>query len=101
MPVMNFFHQPIVYCILGAVAVQLLSIIDACRHSANERPDYRSLRFYVKFLASVLVAAIVGYIYFENADAYDRIVYFHTGASAPLLIRSLSASMPLVVKPKE
>lgn len=98
---MIIFHQPIVCCILGAVAVELLSVIDACRNPVNERPDFKSLRFYTKFVASVLIAGIVGYIYFEDAGTYNRIVYFHTGASAPLLIRSLAASMPAVVRPKE
>jgi hypothetical protein len=98
---MIVFNPPIDCCILGAIAVQLLQAIDASRRRLSQRPDYASGRFYVRFLSSVCIAAIVGYIYFENADAYDRIVYFHTGASAPLLIRSLSASMPLVVKPKE
>lgn len=98
---MIVFNPPIVCCVLGAVAVQLLQVADAGRRRTSKRPDYASGRFYIRFFSSVIIAGIVGYIYFEGADAYNRIVYFHTGASAPLLIRSLAASMPAVVRPKE
>lgn len=93
------FQPHIICCVLGALAVQLLQVIEASKLPTNRKPDYTSLEYYVTTLFSILIAGIVGYIYFDGTNAYGKIVYFHTGASAPLLIRTLATTLPAAMKP--
>jgi amino acid transporter len=86
---------------LGAIAVQLLRIIEESKRPAKKRPDYKSIGYYVTVVASIVIAVIVGVIYFDGEPiSHNRIVYFHTGASSPFLIRSLSNTLPAIISPK-
>lgn len=98
---MSFLQTPIICCILGTIAVQLLQFIEAAKLPASQRPDYKSWEYYFTVLCSIIIAGIVGYIYFDGKDTYGKIVYFHTGASSPLLIRTLATALPAAMKPKE
>jgi len=67
---------------LGAIAVQLLEMAETSKSEPSQKLNYRSVKFYISIIASIVIAAIVGYIYFENQHTYNRIVYFHMGASS-------------------
>jgi hypothetical protein len=98
---MTFLQSPVGCCMLGAVAVQLLRITEESKRPAKKRPDYKSIEYYVTAVASIVIAVIVGFIYFDGEHtSYNRIVYFHTGASSPFLIRSLSKTVPTIINPK-
>ncbi|PWV50722.1 hypothetical protein C7475_104352 [Chitinophaga sp. S165] len=98
---MAFFQSPIYYCMLGAIALQLLRIIEESKRPSKKRPDYRSIKYYVTATASIAIAVIVGVVYFDGEPvSHNRIVYFHTGASAPFLVRSLSNTLPAIISSK-
>jgi len=80
---------------LGAIAVQLLEVIESAKIDYPKKPTYKSTGFYILTVASIIMATIVGYIYFDDQHTYNRIVYFHTGASAPLLVRTISSKLQL------
>ncbi|SDE92333.1 hypothetical protein SAMN04488121_101185 [Chitinophaga filiformis] len=85
---------------LGAIAVQLLEIVETSKIDYPKKPTYKSIEFYILTVASILMDTIVGYIYFDNQHTYNRIVYFHTGASAPLIVRMISNKLPAAVNAK-
>lgn len=98
---MSFIETPIYCCMLGAFALQLLQIVEASRLPATKKPDYKSWEYYIAFAASIIIAGIIGYIYFGEQHTYNRVVYFHTGASSPLLMRTLASTIPEVVKQRK
>lgn len=97
---MAFLQSPIYCCMLGAIAVQLLKIIESSKSPTYRKLNYKSLELYSSAIASIVIAIIVGYIYFDDVHTYNRIVYFHTGASSPMLVRTISRRLPTVVNDK-
>lgn len=97
---MTFFQSPIYCCMLGAIAVQLAEIIETLKVDSPQNPNYKSIKFYVSAVASIVVAAIVGFICFNDGHTYSRIVCFHTGISSLLLVRVLSNKLPAAVNTK-
>ena len=91
---MTFLQSPIYCCMLGAIAVQLFEIVKSSKSPTRRKQNYQSIKFYVSAIASIIIAVIVGFIYFDDVHPCNRIVYFHTGASSPLLIRTLSGKLP-------
>jgi hypothetical protein len=98
---MLIFQPPIICCVLGAISVQFIQFIEAANLPRKRKPDYRSFQFYMTVLFSLAIAGIVGYIYFDGDVAHSKIVYFHTGVSAPLLVKKLYARIPAAVRLKE
>lgn len=85
------------YCILGAFAVLLLKFIEDSGLPAEKRPNYLSPLYYFRGLVLLLMAGILGYVYFANEPIFsNRLIYFHTGASAPLIIKTLKSSLPSI-----
>ncbi|SHM12352.1 hypothetical protein SAMN05216311_101649 [Chitinophaga sp. CF418] len=82
---------------LGAIAVRLLEIAETSKLDVPQKSNYVSIKFYISAIASIVIAVIVGYIYFDDQHTYNRIVYFHTGATSPLLVRTLSSKLSAAV----
>lgn len=89
------FPISIQYCILGALAVLLVKFIDDSRLKPGKRPDYLSPLYYLRCVLWLLLAGLLGYVYFANEPIFsNRLIYFHTGASAQLIVRKLKESLP-------
>lgn len=89
------FSISVHYCILGAMAVLIVQFIDDSKRKPGKRPDYRSSLYYIRGALGLLLAGILGYIYFQDEPIiHNRSIYLHTGASAPLIIRTLKRSLP-------
>jgi len=97
---MTFLQSPIYCCMLGAIAVQLLKIVESSKLPTHQKLNYKSFELYSSTIASIVIAVIVGHIYFDDVHSYNRIVYFHTGASSPMLVRTISRGLPAVVNNK-
>jgi hypothetical protein len=91
---------PIVYCLLGAIAVQIVKFIDDSRLPPDKRPHYLSPLYYIRGILVLLVAVILGYVYSESQPIGNRIIYFHTGACAPLIIRAFVNTLPTNMLPE-
>ena len=94
---MTFLQSPIFCCMLGPIAVQLAEIVDTSKIDSPQNPNYKSIKFYVSAVASIGIAAIVGFVCFNDERTYSRIVCFHTGISSLFLVRLLSSKLPAVV----
>lgn len=90
--------QPVGISILGGVAVQVLYIIDGLKAPMDRRPDYKSVSYYLGIFFNILLSGILGYVYFDENQHLNKIVYFHIGLSAPLILRTLATTIPEVVR---
>jgi hypothetical protein len=94
---MNIVADPVIISTLGGCAVQLLYILDGLNAPKDRSPDFKSVSYYFGILLNLALSAILGYVYFDEMENFNKIVYFHIGASAPLILRTLATSVPEVV----
>jgi hypothetical protein len=90
--------EPVLIATLGGAAVQLLYIIDGVNAPKDRRPDFASLSYYIGIIGNIALSAILGYVYFDETQKLNKIVYFHIGLSAPLILRTLATTIPEVVR---
>ena len=90
--------QPVGIAILGGIAVQLLYIIDGLKAPMDRRPDFKSISYYLGIFFNIFLSAILGFVYFDENQHLNKIVYFHIGLSAPLILRTLATTLPEVVR---
>lgn len=90
--------EPVFISMLGGFAVQLLYLIDGLNAPKDRRPDFRSISYYLGILCNIAISGILGYVYFDEKQLLNKIVYFHIGLSAPLILRTLATTIPEVVR---
>lgn len=83
------------YCMSGALAVLMLRFMDESKLKPDDRPDYRSPLYYLRGIMGILLAGLLGYIYFIDEPIFrSKLIYFHTGAATPLIVRTLQNRLP-------
>lgn len=92
--------EPVIISTLGGVAVQLLYVLDGLNAPKDRSPDFKSVSYYFGIVVNLALSAILGYVYFDDIEKFNRIVYFHIGASAPLILRTLATTVPEVLRRK-
>ncbi|HWY36560.1 MAG TPA: hypothetical protein VNX68_18095 [Nitrosopumilaceae archaeon] len=90
--------EPVFISGLGGVSVQMLYLIDGMKAPKDRRPDFRSPLYYLGILCNIALSVILGYVYFDADQKLNKIVYFHIGLSAPLILRTLATTIPEVVR---
>ncbi len=93
--------EPVLISGLGGAAVQLLYLIDGMKAPKDRQPDFRSFLYYLSILFNIALSVILGYVYFDSDQKLNKIVYFHIGLSAPLILRTLATTIPEVVRPPQ
>lgn len=89
----------ILYCMSGALGALVIKFIDDSRLKPEDRPNYRSLLYYIRGVGWLFLAGLIGLIYFGNEPIFsNKSIYFHTGASAPMLVKALRDSIPAHIK---
>ena len=90
--------ESVYLCLLGGGTLQILNLIDGLSAPPDRRPDFKSVSYYLVIVFNLLLSCILGYVYFEGTQQLNKIVYFHVGLSAPLILRSLATSVPEIVR---
>jgi len=90
--------QPVGIALLGGLAMQLLYVIEGFKAPKDRRPDYFSFTYYLGIVFNIILSGILGYVYFDDQQQMNKIVYFHIGLSAPLILRTLATTLPEVVR---
>ena len=93
--------EPVIISALGGLSVQLLYVIDGLNAPKDRRADFQALSYYIGILGNIVLSIILGYVYFDEQQKLNRIVYFHIGLSAPLILRTLATTIPEVVRAAE
>ena len=90
--------ESVYLCLLGGGTLQILNLIDGLSAPPDRRPDFKSVSYYLVIVFNLALSCILGYVYFEGTQQLNKIVYFHVGLSAPLILRSLATSVPEIVR---
>ena len=89
---------PVIYTALGGGAIQILAVIDGINAPKDRKPDFKAISYYIALLLNISLSVILGLVYFDETTKFAKIVYFHVGASAPLILRTLATTVPEIVR---
>ena len=93
----SIFTEGVILSALGGLAYPLLTLLERINQPKAKKIDLKDISFYVSVFIYVFLASVVGYIYFNDKVDFgvnDRLLAFHVGITAPLLIRTLATSLP-------
>ena len=90
--------ESVYLCLLGGGTLKLLNVVDALSAPPDRRPDFKSVAYYLVIVINLVLSGILGYVYFDDTQKLNKVVYFHVGISAPLILRSLATSVPEIVR---
>ncbi|NQX85094.1 MAG: hypothetical protein HRT67_04200 [Flavobacteriaceae bacterium] len=93
----TIFTEGVILSALGGLAYPLLTLLERIQQPNAKKIDLKDLSLYVSIVIYVFLASIIGYIYFHGKADFqvnDRLLAFHVGITAPLLIRTLATALP-------
>lgn len=83
----------------GGLAIQLLSLLELPNLPKNRRPDFKDFIYWLPFIINPFLGGLIGYAYFNHQQEVNSLLAIHIGASAPLILRTMSMIIPAGVKP--
>lgn len=93
----SIFTEGVILSALGGLAYPLLTLLERIQQPNANKIDLKDVSFYVSIIIYVFLASIIGYIYFHDKLGFavnDRLLAFHVGITAPLLVRTLATALP-------
>ena len=79
----------------GALAGQLLLLLEQIKLPANQRPDYKKFIYYCPYIINPAIGAFLVFVYaISENNSMTPLLSLHIGASASLIIRTMAASIP-------
>ena len=89
------------YAACGGLAANLLPILDLRTVKPEERPDLRSILYWLPFVIVPLLGAGLAAAYIQSGVGLQPIVAINVGITAPLILRAMASSPPtLQIPPK-
>lgn len=96
---MSIFTEGVILSALGGLTYPLLTLLERIKQPSAVRIDFKDFTFYITVLIYVFMGSVIGYIYFNDKVDFgvnDRLLAFHVGITAPLIIRSLTTTLPKI-----
>jgi hypothetical protein len=90
--------EAIILSALGGLCLQLLNLLELNKIPKSRRPDFKDFAYYIPYIVSPLFGALIGYAYFDDQEHVNKLLAIHIGASAPLILRSMSQVLPAGIK---
>lgn len=79
---------------LGGLAVQLLTLVEVRNLPKSRRPDFKDFVYWLPFVINPFFGGLIGYAYFNHQPEVNSLLAIHIGASAPLVVRTMSTVIP-------
>lgn len=90
---------PVVLAVIGGVVIDVLNLIELQHVPKEQRPDFRSVLYWLPYLAWPFLGGLLGFLYTSPAAPLGKVVAFQVGLSAPLILRTMANTIP--VKPPQ
>jgi hypothetical protein len=78
------------FAILGALAIQLLGLMNLSRIPKNERPDFKDIIYWVPFLIHPTLGGGLAYAYVASGHTLAPLVAINVGITAPLVLKTIA-----------
>lgn len=85
---------PVILAALGSFVANLLNLLELPHIPKERRPDLRDPLYWVAFVVWPILGGIVGYLYNDTASPLGKLVAFHLGISAPLILKTMANVLP-------
>jgi hypothetical protein len=87
-------QPPVIFAAFGALAMQLLSLLEIRNIPKTKRPDFKDFFYWLPFIVSPLIGGGLALAYIYPNDALKPLVAINVGVSAPLILRSMAILNP-------
>lgn len=87
-------NDAIFFAIFGALAFQLLTIIELRNVPKWQRPDFHDPIYWLPFIISPIIGGLMALAYIYPNSSLDPIVAINVGVSAPLILKSMANLNP-------
>ena len=84
------------FAAFGGLCVNLLGLVELRLVAKAKRPDFTDLLYWVPFVVWPVVAAGLALAYVLSGNQLTPILSMNVGASAPLILRSMAQTAPLL-----
>lgn len=78
----------------GGLAMSILGLVELQTVPRDRWPDFRSVLYWVPFVALPLLGLGLAYVYLRSGVELKPLMAANVGASAPLLVRALASTVP-------
>ncbi len=88
------YHESVVFAAFGALAIQLLILVELRNIKKAERPDFKDFFYWLPFIVGPIIGGGLAYAYICSGDTLKPLVAINIGVSAPLILRSMATINP-------
>ena len=82
-------NEYIIIAAVGGLAYHVVPLLELWKTPKESRPDFKELLYWVPYLVWPLLAGFLLYLYQSPEIKITRLLSFHIGISAPLIIRKM------------
>lgn len=83
----------------GALAIQLLNLMELPNVAKDKRPDLTDFVYWLPFAIAPLLGGFVCWAYSESGYTIKPLLGIHLGISAPLILRAMASAIPKGYEP--
>jgi hypothetical protein len=80
----------------GALAIQLLNLLEIPNLKKRDRPDFKDWVYYIPYLINPLLGAFITFVYLKANTTLNPVLALHIGASAPVILRTMASTLPKI-----
>lgn len=95
MSFLGILHSSVLFGFFGALAAQLLNLMEVRSIPRTQRPDFSDLFYWLPFIVAPMVGGGLVFAYVSSGDVLKPLVAINIGVSAPLILRAMANINPL------
>lgn len=90
----DIMSPQVMLAVIGGFTVNVLNLLELRNVPRERRPDFHDILYWLPFLIWPILGGVVAYLYNDSSAPLTKIVAFHIGMSAPLILRSMANVVP-------
>ena len=87
-------HQSVLFAVFGALAMQLLALIELKNVPIKNRPELKDVFYWLPFLIIPVIGGGLALAYIYPDETLKPLLAINVGVSAPLIFRSMASINP-------
>lgn len=84
----------VMFAVFGALAIQLLSLVEMGKVPKTERPKMKDPYYWLPFVIGPILGGGLAIAYIYPTGVLEPLVAINVGVSAPLILQSMARTIP-------
>lgn len=80
--------DPVWFAALGALAIQLLGLMELSKIPRSQRPDFRDVFYWIPYFIHPALGGLLAFAYVASSTDLAPMLAINVGVTAPLILRS-------------